>query len=299
MNTIYLHEFVVLADTLNYLEAAEQLYMTQSALSKHIQALEKSLGVVLLNRTTRQVTLSDAGKILLPYARQIDAIESRCMASLEEDRRQKKQELELGSIPVMSQYRITELLSGFRRSNPQITLKITENDSQDLITMLTRGRCQLAFLRCDEEYAPLPTEMEGIRISEDRLAALVSREHPLAKRKRVALKELADSDFLLFQEHSQMHGFSVHACRKSGFSPRVSFNGRRPENLAELASRGLGTALLMRKQAGALASESVALLDLEPACTNEIWLCYSKARPLSPTGKEFLRYVEGEMSQCR
>lgn len=292
MNTVYVHEFVVLADTLNYMEAADQLFLTQSTLSKHIQALEKSLDITLFDRTTRRVQLSEAGSVFLPYARELDSVQAQCLTALDRYRQDRSLRLSLGSIPIMSQYRISELLSDFRRAHPEITLRIAEEDSQDLISLLHRGQCQLAFLRTDPEYAPLPEEFTAIRISEDRLAALVSNDHPLAGKDSVPLAELAAEDFLLFQEHSQMHGFSVHACQRSGFTPRVSFNGRRPENLAELASRGLGVALLMKKQAAALRLEKASLLDLEPAYINEISLCYLTDRPLSPTAKAFLRFIE-------
>ena len=71
MNTEFLKEFVVLAETKNFWEASERLYMNQSTLSKHIKSLENELGVELFTRTTRRVELTSYGQTFLPYARTI------------------------------------------------------------------------------------------------------------------------------------------------------------------------------------------------------------------------------------
>jgi DNA-binding transcriptional LysR family regulator len=70
----FIKEFVILAETGNYLKAADLLFISQPALSRHIMSLEKQLGVALFNRTTRSLELSEYGRRFLPYAREISRI---------------------------------------------------------------------------------------------------------------------------------------------------------------------------------------------------------------------------------
>ena len=75
MDIDYIHEFVVLADTGNYMEAADKLFLTQSSLTRHIQKLEADLGVLLFDRSTRHIELNKYGNLFMPYARQISQLQ--------------------------------------------------------------------------------------------------------------------------------------------------------------------------------------------------------------------------------
>jgi len=98
MEINYLKEFVILSQTGNFLEAADVLYSSQSALSKHIKRMEKELGVPLFDRTTRKVSISKYGQLLLPYAKQIVELQEKyttvIISNLENDR----ETLTIGSI---------------------------------------------------------------------------------------------------------------------------------------------------------------------------------------------------------
>lgn len=292
MNIDYLREFVVLAETLNYQEAAERLFLAQSALSKHIRTMERELGHPLFHRTTRKVTLSDSGSLLLPYARQIAQLQQAYISVLEQAEHRQETMLKIGSIPLMTPYHISDRLAEFKEHHREVSLQIIENDSRDLIQLLRKGQCELAFLRLDPHFFSAPEDMEHIPFTSDHLCALIREDHPRINGSTIRLSELSEEEFLLFQENSQMNGFSRYACEKEGFHPRVSFNGHRPENLADLAARGLGTALLMKKQALDLPQTGLRLLDLEPEYSNTIELCYRKNRPLSPAAEAFIHFIK-------
>ena len=83
MNTENLKEFIVLAETKNFWEASERLYMNQSTLSKHIKSLENDLGVALFTRTTRRVELTNYGEIFLPYAKSVTRSEVEGISAIQ------------------------------------------------------------------------------------------------------------------------------------------------------------------------------------------------------------------------
>ena len=99
MEINYLKEFVVLAQTGNFMEAAELLYVSQSTLSKHIKSIEVELGVSLFDRTTRKVTISKFGQLLLPYAQQISELQEMYISALRTSLETEQETLTLGAIP--------------------------------------------------------------------------------------------------------------------------------------------------------------------------------------------------------
>ena len=126
MDINYFKEFVVLAQTGNFMEAAEILYSSQSTLSKHIQSMEAELGIQLFDRTTRKVKISKYGQLLLPYARQIAEIQDKYNAVLKSSLETDREILNLGSIYGLAQYKITDVLVKFKKSRPQSTLKVMQ-----------------------------------------------------------------------------------------------------------------------------------------------------------------------------
>ena len=135
MEIEYICEFVVLAETCNYMEAADRLFVSQSALSRHIKALEEELHVQLFDRSTRKVSLSPFGSLFLPYARQIASTRYAYEAAISGALKAEHGNIRIGSIPVMSQYRITDLImranstssTTTRTSSPPSCTRITHS----------------------------------------------------------------------------------------------------------------------------------------------------------------------------
>ena len=135
MEIEYICEFVVLAETCNYMEAADRLFVSQSALSRHIKALEEELKVQLFDRSTRKVSLSPFGSLFLPYARQIASTRYAYEAAIAGALKAEHGNIRLGTIPVMSQYGITDLIMRFRQENPGFSMDIIEGDTLELTRM--------------------------------------------------------------------------------------------------------------------------------------------------------------------
>ena len=117
MELKYIREFVSLAETSNYFETAERLFITTSSLSRHIKALEEELGMPLFDRTTRKVVLNRHGRLFLPYAKQFVKIDDDCTMAFEEEAMYSKGAIGIGSIPMMKAYGISDILRQYRQNN--------------------------------------------------------------------------------------------------------------------------------------------------------------------------------------
>ncbi|MCD7843364.1 MAG: LysR family transcriptional regulator [Clostridiales bacterium] len=285
METDYLKEFIVLSETGNYLQAAEELFIAQSSLSKHIKALEIELGVPLFNRTPRKVELTSYGKSFLKCAQQIVDIQYSFQRDLANQLDEKQQTLRIGSIPLMAPYRITDIIMKYQRENEHCTINLLEEESFTLKEMLRKNKCDLAFIReegdTDEEFAKFP-------YTSDHLVAILPSTHPLAKRSSLQLEELKDENFLLLQPDSLLYSISTTACQKAGFTPNIAYTGKRAENIMDLVEKGMGVSLLMEKPILSLATSKVSIVDVTPTVSTNIYIYYKKNIPLSAAAKKFL-----------
>ena len=294
MDTERCRELVVLAQTCNYLQASDQLFISQSSLSKHIKTLERELGVELFRRTTRRVQLTEKGRMFLPFARKLAADAHDAEVALADAADNERRVLDIGSIPVMVPYGITALMHAFEREHPNVRLRITEGEADRLKDMLRKGQLDLAFVRewdgdirfddGDEEFAVSEYE-------QDQLAAVLPTGHPFASRPSIRLSDLANEEFLLLHQGTVMDALITDACAVEGFVPEVRYRGTRAENIIDLVSRGMGVSLLMRKPAAYLARAAVSIVDLEQPIISQIKLFRMRDCDPSPEAMLFLEFL--------
>lgn len=296
MDLDHIKEFIVLTKTENYLEAAENLFISQSTLSKHIKALEKELGVALFDRTTRQVTLSKAGQIYLDYAQQMVSLQHQCKTSLMNLKEAKEQNLSIGSIPIMAPYGITDLILGFKKDNVKINLTIVEAETKKLKQKLRDGECDLAFIRRTPDEVISPEDLVDFTIKSftiDHLVVVLPINHPLADQVLIDLSDLKNEPFLLLQPKSVLYKLSVQACQKVGFTPDIVYTGKRAENIVDLVSKGMGVSLLMAKPVSYINTQNlVKVVPVLPHIETEIVIYYAKNRSLSKAASHFLEFIE-------
>lgn len=288
MEIRYIRDFCTLAETKNFLEAADLLFISQSTLSRHIQALEEELGAPLFTRTTRKVKLNEFGRLFLPYAKQILQSHQDFLEVFSEKMNHVKGRLSIGAIPVMGKYGINDVLSAFKKENPAISLNIVEYESCSLKDVVREKKCTFAFVRETEIPAD---EFEVIPYATDSMAVVLPAGHQLAGETGVEMAQLRGEDFVLLPEDTVMYTMCTDACKKAGFTPHVSLTGYRAENILEWVRQGLGVSLLMKKPIQHLIHPQIALVDIVPPIESRIDLIYLRKEKLSLAARRFLQYM--------
>ena len=294
MDIEYLCEFTVVAKLESFSRAAEELCISQSSLSKHILALERELGVPLLVRNSRNVSLSPAGAQILPMAAQVYELKNKIMSTAAKQSSRQKSILSLASIPVMAQYDITGILARFQRAYPEVALDVQECERQDLPELLDSGKRELAFCRRgleDEEG------LEYLELCQDNLVAVLPKDHPLAARDAVALVDLKEEPLLFLDQRTGFHHLYSGLCRGAGFVPRIAYTGHRPENIVDLAAQHMGVALLMRRHTDYIANPDVVCLDIVPKVESAVCLAKRQDRMLSALARRFWEFVREDRAQ--
>lgn len=305
MNTEFIKEFLVLAETKNFWEASERLYMNQSTLSKHIKGLELELGAELFTRTTRRVELTDYGQTFLPYARTITRAEFEGTSAIKRMQNIENGLLTIGALPSMPQYKITQFLAQFQQLYPETTVRITEDDPANLLSHLENETCELIFNREDkitfEKNFINDDTITRIPYIRDRLVAIMPKNHPLASAESVTLPQLKEEKFCFVKEGSLMYQISIDACQNAGLIPDIIFTSHRIDSLLDMVSNSDSVALLMdvhvqMPENGPTPTDTPwCAVPITPEIPSQVSLCYLNSRPLSKTARRFVDFCTAQL----
>jgi DNA-binding transcriptional LysR family regulator len=288
MEMDYICEFAVIAKLGSFSLAAEELFISQSSLSKHIIALEKELNVKLFDRTSRKVALSEAGAQILPYANQVFEIKERITRIAAEQISRQKRVIKIASIPVMAQYDITGATLRFQKEHPEINLSISEYEQYEILRLLESGECELAFTRESHEESPF---LEYTTFCKDYLVVVLPRSHRLSAEKALHLQQLENEGLLFLDKRTVLYKLCFDLCSGAGFTPKVKYIGHLPENIIDFVSQGMGIALLMKRHTDYSKNAGVTCIDVTPRVESSICLAKIKSHKLSSAAKIFWSYI--------
>jgi DNA-binding transcriptional LysR family regulator len=259
----HLRYFVAVAEELNFSRAARRLHMAQPPLSAAIRRLERELGHDLFVRTTREVTLTDAGRELLGGARRTLDEAERAVAAA-----RRAGAGELGQLRVAFSWSarfetLPALGQAFRAGHPDVELLAQEMWNSRMISALRSGAVDVAVSLCPD----VTPEVEDELVRTESVVALLAATHELAGRRSIPLRALAGEAFVLFPRElaPRLHDALVGICRSAGFEPELRseslHTGWELRILAELAV----VALVPASVAGDLPEGVVAVSLSEPA----------------------------------
>lgn len=285
MEVNFYHEFIVLAKFQNYTEAAFQLSMSESTLSRHIKSMEAELGFEFFDRSKRNISITEYGKILLPYAKQFIALQQNCHRDFVEASKANKRTVVVGTA-----YYINDLLSSFYLHNDQFTIKIVHSNesSEELLELLKTGVCELAFII--DVFDPLEAFI-ALPFDTDYYVAITSYRHSLSKRKSIQLNELTHENFISFKSNSFGDVNLKKICAYSGFEPNIVLNADVGSTIASFVKEGLGVSVLQKKTLSKMHVYDVSVIDIEPKINIHISLCYLKETKLSSAAKAIIDYA--------
>lgn len=289
MEIQYLREFEVLAELCNYQEAAEELHVSQSALSKHIQKLEEELDEALFVRSARTVTLSKYGAVFLEYVRQITALQKEALRQMQQLRAEDTERLVIACPPALERYGLAELMADFHRLHPETTVESIW--SVDPVGALRARRCDFAFAQVDLRDIP---DISGVLYLEDYPVAVLPEHHALADADTVSMELLKDERFILHNRAEESttvpQATLVKLCEAAGFTPKIAMSANFSSTIVSLVSQGLGITVMQRLQVPSNCG-NVVCKRIQTDISTDIQLIYLKSARPTAIRTEFLQYV--------
>jgi DNA-binding transcriptional LysR family regulator len=245
----------------SFSRAAEALSLTQPAVSQQVSALERQVGAPLLRRRPGGLVLTDVGRLLLGHA---DALADRLRsadAQLAELIGERDDQLRVGAFPSALATIVPDAIARRRADDRDVAFEATEGSAADVAAAVRDGRLHAGV--CFEDASAEPREHEDLRRDElalEPMDAAVGPDHPLARRRRVALAALAGDTWLApSREH-----LIYRACVAAGFEPRIDYVTRDPLAMRGLITAGLAVTIMPRLLAGQLEGVRTIRLQGEP-----------------------------------
>lgn len=205
--------FLKVAETENITRAAEELGLSQPAVSRSLQRLEEEIGQPMFERQSRKMVLTDAGEVLVGRARQIMSIIDDTKSEITDNGRSGR--IRLGAIPTIAPYFLPGLLQQFSKAFPEARLLVQEDTTTNLLQRLTQGELDLAVLSL-----PIPAKyLEVDTLFDEELLLVMPKGHALTAKKQIRLDDVQPLPFVLLDEAHCLSDNIVSFCRQRAFHP--------------------------------------------------------------------------------
>ena len=288
--------FLAVARLGNVSRAAEEMYLTQPALTARIKALEEELGDQLFVRTSRGMRLTEAGREFLPYA-------ERCLASLEEGKQHLKEirdatggRLALGTSPGVSTYALPTMLERFTAAHPRVSVSVRTGHSEDVLEMVLKEEVQLGLARAMEH-----PEIESLPLYEDELVLVVDPQHRFTEKGSAEIAEVGREQLIMFDRSSSYYELTQELFRSAGIRELKAIELDNIEAAKRMVEHRLGVAFLPRTavvRSVAAGHLSLIVVEDSPEIQRPIVALRRRDVPLTGTVQAFLE-VADKMGETR
>ncbi|MBS7544960.1 LysR family transcriptional regulator [Ancylobacter oerskovii] len=282
-----LRAFVEVVRQGGFSQAARTVFATQSTVSKAVKQLEEEIGAPLLDRVGHRSLLTPMGEVV--YRRGVKLLADRddLIAELDEIRGLKRGLLKLGLPPVGSAMLFAPLFAEYRRRYPGIEVRLAEHGSDQLQESLRAGEIDFGGI-----LLPAAPEFEALEVGSEPLVALLPAMHPLAARPSLAMGDLQETPFILFDRGFTLNRIILETARRAGFEPDVVARSSQIDFMVQLVATGLGVAFLPRLIAAQRRTPAVreVLLD-EPGSEWTMAMVWRRGAFLSEAAQAWLALV--------
>ncbi|WP_313813467.1 LysR family transcriptional regulator [Glutamicibacter sp.] len=243
MNLEQLRGFTTIARMGHFTRAAEELHLAQPSLSRQIATLEHDLGSVLFQRARGNITLTPAGRALLPLATRMLADEESIRVEMAELAGLRRGRVRLGAPPTLCVSLVAEVLSSFHAKYPGIELQISEAGSRVLLEQLSGGQLDLALI-VTSEHAVNETTLQHVPLLAERLVVADAPDGALSKQDTVDLRALAKVPQIAFSRSYDLRAATMSAYDGLGLDPNIVIDGGEMDAVLRFVQAGLGVAVV-------------------------------------------------------
>jgi DNA-binding transcriptional LysR family regulator len=288
MDLATLNAFIAIAELGSFSEAAERLHLTQPAVSKRIASLEQQLSVRLFDRLGREVSLTEAGRALLPRAYQILNVLDDTRRALTNLNGEICGRLTLATSHHIGLHRLPPLLRAFTRAHPQVALDIQFLDSEVAYEEVLHGRAELAVIT----LAPETREpVHAVAVWDDPLDFVAAPEHPLARNQAITLADVAHHPAVFPGGNTFTHHVVRRLFEAQGLTPNIAMSTNYLETIKMMVSIGLAWSVLPRT----MLDEQVARLPLPGIqLTRQLGYISHTERTLSNAARAFMNLLDAQ-----
>lgn len=250
---------LAVAQERSFTRAAETLWVSRATISDHVRKVEHALGVQLFERTTRQVSLTPAGKVFQDYASRMLSDMASLSDAVRRTGSQPHGTLRLGVTPGVAEDLLWACVADFNTRYPGVEVQLTETTVTELERLIRSGELDLAVLSWP--VGRPPADLHTIVLVEEPTGVVLMHDHPLALQRPLTVTVLRDLPFITFVPGYTLREIAFELFRRADVTPIVAMESAVDEAVCGLVRAGLGLSVVTRDRA---AREGLAFLPTEP-----------------------------------
>lgn len=273
----------------SFSKAAEELFVSQPAVTKHIRSLETKVGMRLIQRGKGGFALTDTGKILFKSTQKISSHLMEIENTLGSLQKKHRRLLKIGTTESYSKCLMPKLLSGFQTFFPSFKIALDVGNSEQIEKSLIAYRNDLALIGVTR----VPSRFESVPFLREELVLIVSPIHPLARREAVSLRELERYPLIIRARGSTTRKILLQAFKGLDIHPSLLIEAGSSEFIKQWVSEGKGVSIIVKRTVEE--EEKRGIIKTIPLLEKlylEVAFLYLKEEKYNPAIRTFIQYVE-------
>jgi DNA-binding transcriptional LysR family regulator len=275
----------------SFSKAAEELFISQPAVTKHIKELERKVGMGLIQRRRGGFSLTEAGKILFKYTHKISSHLMDIENLLENLKKDHQGILKIGTTESYSKGLMPKLLSGFQASCPFMKIALDVGNSEEIEKSLLVYKNDLVLIAVTKKTS----RFESIPFLKEELVLIISPNHPLVKRKTVSLKELERYPLIIRAKGSTTRRIILQAFKEVGIHPSLLIEAGSSEFIKQWVSEGKGVSIIVKRTVeDEERRKIIKTIPLLEKLYLQVAFLYLKEEKSNPAIKTFVNFIENQ-----
>lgn len=283
LNILKYQAFIKTVEYGSFTKASEILNYSQSGISRMINDLENEWSLTLLERNKKGVKLTSDGTKILPFAKTLCADFERLQREIHDIHGLRSGMIRIGTFSSVATYWLPEIISAFKKDFPEIEYELLLGDYTEIQTWISEGRVDCGFLK-------LPTNpaFETTLLEKDDLVAVLPKDHPLTKSKKVSLSSLTEYPFLLLEKGEKAEVSELF--QKYKLTPNTQFTTWDDYSIMSMVEKNLGVSILPRLILKRTAFD-FDIRELDVPAYREIVFALRDKKTASIAVKKFMEYL--------
>ncbi len=266
-------------------KAAEQLHVAQPSVSIAIQKLEEELGVLLFDRSQRQIMLTSEGMLFFQRVNEILTRIQDSITEMKDLQLLQKGSIKIGIPPMIGAFLFPHIFAQFRKHYPLLELSAIEGGSLSVQKLIEQGKIDVGIITKSTPSAAL----EFLPITTGQILICLNTDHPLSKLSSIPFNLLKDQPLIMLKEDTYIRQIINAECNKHHFTPNIVFSSSQVETIIGLIEQGIGISLLF--DAITQKRTTVQSRPLTEPIYFEIALVWNRNRYLSNAAKAFIDFI--------
>ena len=280
--------FIAIVENDTFFDAACEMNISQSSLSKQIMKLEKELDLTLFDRTTRSATLTQAGEFFYNEAKQLIKHYNLTLENIENFKSLHENKLHIAVLPIQTQYNLNALFNSFRKENPDIELQITEVEDDRLIEGISKNEYDLIIAR---ETMFDKSQFTTYQLAKDELIVAISSEHKLSQRDKLTFDDIKNENFILMNPYTSIYKLCINKLKENNIDANI-IRTARTESIIGSVAINEGISLLPKSNFEVFHQKNINTISLKPQIALSVVLAKHKKTASNIAIKEFIKFVD-------